>query len=88
MRRNLAISSLVLATLFGGLSEVQATQTRVTVSVRLADALSTASSQVGDSFSATLASPLAVDGHIVVQEGTRVTGRVREVRCDSPPLEL
>ena len=79
MRRNLAISFVVLAILLGGLSAAAATQTRVTVSVRLVDTLSTASSQVGDSFSATLASPLVVDGHIVAQEGTQVTGRVREV---------
>lgn len=61
MRRNLAASFVVLATLFGGLSATAATQTRVTVSVRLAEVLSTASGQVGDSFYAGLVSPLVVD---------------------------
>lgn len=79
MRRTLAISLVVSAICFGGLSAAAVAQTRVTVSVRLLDALSTGSSQVGDTFSATLASPLVVDGHIVAREGTEVTGRVREV---------
>jgi hypothetical protein len=79
MRWKLGVSSAILAMLIGAVSASAATQTRATVSVRLADALSTASNQVGDSFSGTLASPLVVDGHIVASEGTQVTGRVREV---------
>lgn len=79
MQRNLAATIAVLATLIGGLSANAAAQMRTTASLRLADALSTGSSQVGDSFSGTLASPLVVKGHIVAQEGTQVTGRVREV---------
>lgn len=92
MRRNLAISFVALAMSFSCISAAAATQTRVNVSVRLVDALSTASSQVGDSFSATLASPLIMDGHIVAQEGMLVTGRVREVvssgRLKRPALIL
>lgn len=79
MRRILAISSVVLPAVLVGLSAVATAQTPVTVSVRLVDALSTGSSQVGDTFSGTLASPLVVGGHIVAKAGESVTGRVRNV---------
>lgn len=79
MRRILAISSVVLPAVLVGLSAVATAQTPVTVSVRLVEALSTGSSQVGDTFSGTLASPLVVGGHIVAKAGESVTGRVRNV---------
>jgi hypothetical protein len=50
-----------------------------TVSVRLVDSLSTGSSQRGDTFNATLASPLIWHNRIVAEQGTPVTGRVTQV---------
>src|SRR5713226_9190785 len=50
-----------------------------TVSVRLLDTLSTGSSQRGDTFSATLTSPLIWQNHVVADRGARVTGRVTQV---------
>jgi len=50
-----------------------------TVSVRLLDTLSTGSSQRGDTFSATLTSPLIWQNHVVAGRGARVTGRVTQV---------
>jgi len=78
MRRTPAALSLgVLSLLI--LSASAAGQTRSTVSVRLADTLSTGSTQPGDSFTATLTSPLVVNGRIVAEKDARVTGQVREV---------
>lgn len=50
-----------------------------TVSVRLMDTLSTGSSQRGDTFSATLASPLIWQNRVVADQGAHVTGRVTQV---------
>src|ERR1700737_3507136 len=50
-----------------------------TVSVRLVDTLSTGSSQRGDTFSATLASPLIWHNRVVADQGAHVTGRVTQV---------
>ena len=50
-----------------------------TVSVRLLDTLSTGSSQRGDTFSATLTSPLIWQNRVVADRGARVTGRVTQV---------
>ena len=50
-----------------------------TVSVRLMDTLSTASSQRGDTFSGTLASPLIWQNHVVAGQGAHVTGRITQV---------
>ena len=61
-----------------GLMGTAAGQTPATVSVRLLDTLSSQSSQPGDSFTATLAEPLVVDGHVVARKDTRVTGQVRD----------
>ena len=49
------------------------------VSVRLDQALSTGSSQSGDSFTATLDSPLVVNDRILAEPGERVTGQTRQV---------
>lgn len=57
-----------------------AAQTRPTsASVRLNEALSTGSTQTGDTFTATLDSPLVVNDRIVAERGERVTGQVRQV---------
>lgn len=78
MRRTLAALSLGVLFLFL-LSASAAGQTRSTVSVRLVDTLSTGSTQPGDSFTATLTSPLVVNDRIVAEKDARVTGQVREV---------
>ena len=54
-------------------------QSNSTVSVRLLDTLSTGSSQRGDTFSATLASPLIWQNRVVADQGAHVTGRVTQV---------
>ena len=76
IRAALSLAGLVF---LSSLTMSVAAQTRATVSVRLIDALSTESSQSGDSFTATLAGPLVVGDRIVAQKGARVTGLVREV---------
>lgn len=50
-----------------------------TVSVRLIDSLSTGSTQRGDTFNATLASPLVWRNRVVADPGAHVTGRVTQV---------
>src|SRR5258708_28187881 len=50
-----------------------------TVSVRLLDTLSTGTSQRGDTFSATLASPLVWQNHVIADRGAHVTGQVTQV---------
>lgn len=88
MPRALTIwSAVVWITGVGWLAAATA-QTRGTASVRLADTLSTGSTQAGDTFTATLATPLVVNGHIAAPEGAYVTGRVRNVassRLKRPP---
>src|SRR5229473_1700725 len=79
MKRILAAFSLAVLLFLCGLAGSAAPQTRTTVSVRLIDALSSESSQPGDTFSATLAEPLIVGDRIVAQKGAHVTGQVREV---------
>lgn len=46
--------------------------------VRLVESLSTERTQAGDSFSATLAEPLTVDGFVIAERGARLQGRVVE----------
>ena len=53
-------------------------QTPNTATVRLVDALSTEKNQTGDTFTATLAEPLVVNGRVVAPKDARVTGRVSE----------
>ncbi len=79
MKTKLVATCLGLLALLLGLPLIAAAQTRTQVTVRLIDTLSTGSSQPGDSFTATLATPLVVNDRIVAEEGTRVTGQVREV---------
>ncbi len=79
MKRILAALALAAVVFLVGLAGSATAQTRGTVSVRLINTLSSESSQVGDSFTATLAEPLVVGDRIVAQKGARVTGQVREV---------
>jgi hypothetical protein len=78
MHKILATLSAGLTLLFSGLCGTAAAQTRATASVRLVDTLSSGSSQPGDTFTATLATPLIVRDRIVAEKGTHVTGQVRE----------
>jgi len=50
------------------------------VTIRLAETLSTERAVSGDTFQATLADPLVVDGLIVAERGARVTGRIADAR--------
>lgn len=52
------------------------------LTVRLGDPLSSKTSSAGDSFSATLAEPVAVDGNVIIPAGARATGTV----VDAKPL--
>jgi hypothetical protein len=80
MRRFLLVTSVSLAVLclLAGLASPAAAQNS-TVSVRLVDTLSTGSSQRGDTFNATLASPLIWHNRIVADQGAHITGRVTQV---------
>ncbi len=79
MEKNGAAVSLGLLLLIFSLPPSAVGQTRAQVTVRLIDTLSTGSSQPGDSFTATLATPLVVNDRIVAEKDTRVTGQVRDV---------
>jgi hypothetical protein len=50
------------------------------VTVRLSQWLSSDRNQAGDTFSATLAQPIVVDGFVVAQRGQTVSGRVTEAQ--------
>jgi hypothetical protein len=50
------------------------------IPIRLQKALSSASSHAGDTFSATIDEPVAIDGQTVVARGTPATGRVLEAK--------
>ena len=55
-------------------------QPGTTISVRLVDEIDSETAQQGQTFRATLDSPLAVDGEVVVPEGYDVQGHVVEVK--------
>lgn len=55
-------------------------QPGVPVTVRLAETLSTEHAVTGETFQATLADPLVIDGLIVAERGARVTGRITDAR--------
>lgn len=61
-----------------GASGTASAQTPSAATVRLVNALSTEKNQTGDTFTATLAEPLVVNGRVVAPKDARVTGRVRE----------
>ena len=46
--------------------------------VRIGESISSARSQPGDSFLATLEQPLVIDGFIIAERGARIEGRVAE----------
>ena len=50
------------------------------IPVRLQNALSSASSHAGDTFSATIDEPVVIDGQTLVARGTPATGRVLEAK--------
>jgi hypothetical protein len=79
MKRIQVALSLGLLLFLPGLWGTAAGQTRSTVTVRLVDTLSSGSSQPGDTFTGTLASPLVVNGRIVAEKDARIIGHVREV---------
>jgi len=49
--------------------------------------LSSASAHQGDSFAATLDSPIVIDGQTLVSPGARVAGRVLEAKSSTGPLD-
>ena len=50
-----------------------------TITIRLADALSSKKNQPGDVFSGTLDQPLVVDGFAIAERGARVQGKLADV---------
>jgi hypothetical protein len=50
------------------------------ISVRTVDPIDTSVNQLGDTFRATLSSPLMVEDRVVVPEGTEVEGRIAELK--------
>ena len=79
MKRIRVAFTLGLLLFLSGLRGTAAAQTPTTVTVRLVDTLSSGSSQPGDTFTGTLASPLVVNDHIVAEKGARIIGQVREI---------
>ena len=51
------------------------------VEVRLDQALSTARNKAGDSFAASLADPVLVDGKVLLPKGTKFTGHVTQAEA-------
>lgn len=58
-----------------------------TISVTLRNPVSSATSHMGDTFSAIVDEPLTVDGQILVPRGTMATGRVLEAKSSGSLLE-
>lgn len=58
-----------------------------TILIRLAGALSSASSHAGDTFSATVDDPIVVDGRTLIGRGTSATGRVLEAKPGASSVE-
>jgi hypothetical protein len=78
MKRKLWICFSAGLLLISGLAGTASSQTPNTASVRLVDALSTERNQTGETFTATLAEALVMNGRVVAPKNARVTGRVRE----------
>jgi hypothetical protein len=51
--------------------------------VELVDALSTAKVRAGDTFMASVAAPLAIEGDALIERGTTATGHVESVRSQA-----
>lgn len=58
-----------------------------TMAVTLNQELSTRTSQVGDVFTTTVASPVMVDGHVAIPAGSQIRGRVTAVQKSGKPGE-
>lgn len=67
---------------FGG-SRAKVLPSGTLLAVQLEDSLSSAKVHAGDAFTASVASPLAVDGDTLVGRGTAVTGRVEAARAQT-----
>lgn len=72
------LRALALAGMVHVFAGIAASQAPSSVSVRLVDRLSTESTRPGDTFTATLAEPLVVDGRLIAQKNARVSGHVLE----------
>jgi hypothetical protein len=57
------------------------------IPIRLQSALSSASAHAGDTFTAIIDEPVAVDGQILIARGTAATGRVLEAKPSGHSLE-
>jgi hypothetical protein len=57
------------------------------IPIRLQSALSSASSHAGDTFSATVDEPVAIDGETLIARGTPATGHVLEAKPSGGSLE-
>ncbi len=79
MRKSVALSWVGLLVLTLGLALSAGAETRATVTIRLTEPLSTGSSQVGDTFTGTLVSPLVVSDRIVAEKDAEVSGQVLDV---------
>jgi hypothetical protein len=65
----------------------------MTIPIRVDESLSSERNVAGDTFQASLAEPLVVDGLVIAEKGARVTGRIVDARkagrvSGSPYLEL
>ncbi|MBZ5702732.1 MAG: hypothetical protein LAN84_12905 [Acidobacteriia bacterium] len=78
LRVNGAGALLVFLGLISLLAGSAAGQARSTVTIRLVDGLSSGSSQPGDTFTGTLATPLVMNDRVVADRGELVTGQVRQ----------
>jgi hypothetical protein len=67
---------VVPPTLKAAAPRVYEVPTGTTITVILTDALSSASNKAGDSFTASLASPIVVNGETIAERGATVRGRV------------
>lgn len=79
MKRIPATLYLGLLIFLSNLWGVAAAQSRTTATLRLLDTISSGSSQPGDVFTGTLATPLVLNDHIVAEKDARIIGQVREV---------
>jgi hypothetical protein len=72
----------VRTTPFQGESQAGVVPVGALLTVKLRGALSAATAHVGDNFLATVADPLIIDGKMLVDSGTLVSGRVESARME------
>jgi hypothetical protein len=65
---------------FRHLSHAEVLPAGTLLTVRLENSLSAAHVYAGDAFTASVADPLVVDGDILIDRGTEVTGRIQDAR--------